>query len=76
MGLFSKKNKKNEPLGKHPKKVSEELSVEELDKVKAGTHKNMDWCPKVDVENLDNDELTLEELDKVKAGVHLIDEER
>lgn len=36
----------------------------------------MDWCPKVDVENLDNDELTLEELDKVKAGVHLIDEER
>lgn len=75
MGLFSKRNKKNEPL-KNPKKVSKELSLEELDQVKAGAHRNTDWCPKVDVENLDNDELTLEELDKVKAGVHLIDEER
>lgn len=76
MGLFSKKNKKNALLGKHPKKESQELSLEELDQVKAGAHRNTDWCPKVDVENLDNDELTLEELDKVKAGVHLIDEER
>ena len=75
MGLFSKRNKKNEPL-KKPKKVSKELSLEELDQVKAGAHRNMDWCPKVNVENLDNDELTLEELDKVKAGVHFIDEER
>lgn len=75
MGLFSKKNKKNEPL-KNPKKVSKELSLEELDQVKAGTHRNTDWCPKVDVENLDKDKLTLEELDEVKAGVHFIDEER
>lgn len=75
MGLFSRKDKKTKTINNKERTTDKELKEEELDKVTAGVPKNMDWCPRVNVNPREEGELTEEELDNVKAGMPIIEDE-